>query len=362
MSNSSSQTHDYFSEREEYRFSFLRNCGFEKAELTPVGEDCAFRRYFRLKKDLKSVILMEAVPDDNEMASPGHKIGDYIRIGMGLRALGLNTPEIYEADPDSGYLLLEDFGDTSFKDVISRGALQHHYIYSLAVDVLSEMRKVTGEIDFELPNYYESHVHEGKRRVVDWYMPFIRKEQNSDSLVEDYNKIWQEIEAKLPACPNGFLHIDYHVENLMYLQKRHGLMRCGLLDFQGAMMGPQPYDLANLLEDVRIDVSHEMREEMLLQFCKKMSADEKECFLSWYRVLATQFHCRVLGQFIKLALVVGKERYLEHIPRVCHYLQSGLDHEILAPLKSWFLEYQIDFSVSFLDLSDSSKLIREDAF
>ena len=37
----------------------------------------------------------------------------------------------------------------------------------------------------------------------------------------------------------------------MVLEGKDDLERIGLLDFQGAVSGPLPYDLANLLEDAR---------------------------------------------------------------------------------------------------------------
>jgi len=333
---------DWFDGREEARNTFLACYGWQDVTIRPVGEDCSFRRYFRLTRAQESIILMESVPDDAEMATPGHNISDYIRIGTYLRSAGLSTPEIYEADKSQGYLLLEDFGDISFRKALQDGEDQQE-IYALAADVLLHLAAHAKPDDVNLPAYYTGHVHEGRRNLVDWYIPAVKQSRNPEGLVESYLGVWNEIEKTLPPVPMIFLHGDYHLDNLMWLQGREGLKRCGILDFQGAMKGPQPYDLANLLEDVRTDVSPDIRKSIMERYCIAMNADEKAAFEDWYRVLATQFHCRVLGQFIRLAVKDGKTRYLQHLPRVVSYLEQGLKHPVLYPLKQWFDAQGLDF-------------------
>lgn len=352
----------WFDSRSRLRDDFLRRHGWSNAQIAPVGEDSAFRRYARLRRGNETQILMEAVPDGEAMATPGHALRDYIRIGNYLRGIGLHTPQIHESDERNGYLLLEDFGDVSFKAAIAGGA-ERGALYGLAADVLSHLRTKANPGAMSLPDYYASHVHAGRRRIVDWYTPAVRGAGNPDGLAEEYLAVWDEIEQSLPPCPQGFLHIDYHVENLMWLPQEKNINRCGILDFQGAMAGPLPYDLANLLEDARIDVPAELRAATLDRYCTGMKPDEKENFQNWYRVLATQFHCRVAGQFIRLAVRDGKTRYLAHLPRVTGYLRDGLESPVLGPLKSWFSANKIDFSAApEIDPARLRTSIRPDAF
>ena len=360
--SSSQSVAEWFENRASLRHDFLAQHGWVDAQISPVGEDCAFRRYVRLRRGGETTILMEAVPDGHVIATPGHSLHDFVRIGAYLRSIGLHTPEIYEADETNGYLLLEDFGDTSFKLALAGGADKKE-LYGLAVDVLSHLRAHAGASGIELPDYYASHVHTGRRRMVDWYMPALCGAKNPDGLTEEYLAVWDGIEKSLPPCPRGFLHIDYHVENLMWLPHGDKLNRCGILDFQGAMTGPLPYDLANLLEDARVDVPAEIRAAMLARYCAGMHPGEKENFENWNRVLATQFHCRVAGQFIRLAVKDGKTRYLAHLPRVAGYLCEGLEHPVLSPLKSWFLKNKIDFSAApEINPQAVARHVRSDAF
>ena len=349
----------FLNDRKDLRHGFLAGQGLSDCTLVPVGEDMAMRRYFRLCRDQRSFILMESIPDDHPDATPGHKIGDFLRIAAWLRGKGLHAPKVYAADEKNGYVLIEDMGDMNFRHALDSGT-ERQKLYELGADVLVKLSSVK-DVEISLPRYEDSHVHKGRRRVVDWFMPCVSGHKNLDSIAEEYLSVWSEIEKKLPPCPRGFLHIDFHLENLMWLPKKIGIARCGVLDFQGAMTGPLPYDLANFLEDARVAVPIDLRRGMMDRFCAGYDGDA-QVFRAWYRVLATQFHCRVAGQFIKLALVMGKPRYLAFLPVVAGYLREGLDDPVLAPLKQWFGSYNIDFSVIPAINEGSKTLIRDDAF
>lgn len=329
---------------------FLNQHGW--SVLHPVGQDSSIRRYFRVSNGKQTAILMETVPDGSSHATPGHGLNDFVRIDEWLGSVGLKAPEIYEYDQETGYILMEDFGEVCFKQAITAGR-KSKSIYVLAARVLEHLSKQ--ECTLELPDYYESHVHKRHRRVMDWYAPFIKDKANEAGAIDAYYAAWEEVESKLSPCPQGFLHIDFHAENLMWLPSEIGLKRCGILDFQGAMKGPIPYDLANLLEDARTDVPKDLRDRILSRFDENMRG--------WYRVLATQFHCRVIGQFIKQAVVDNNTSYLPHIGRLQNYLHEGLKDPVLAPLAGYFKEQGVKFdeTADFDRLNGLRALVGPDA-
>lgn len=337
---------------EDHRQMFLNTHGWTIDQ--PVGQDSSIRRYFRVSKNEQTAILMETVPDGSPHATPGHGIGDFIKIAKWLRDVGLSAPEIYEQDTQSGYLLLEDLGDLCFRDAMEqeRGRSQAD-LYAAAKDVLDHIAKQDCPIN--LPVYYESHVHKRHRRIVDWYVPLVRQQKKQDGVVEEYRAIWAGIENALPPCPQGFIHVDFHAQNLMWLADCDGLKRCGILDFQGAMIGPQLYDIANLLEDARWDIDAGVKAEILSTLTEEQRA--------WFRILATQFHCRVIGQFIKQAVMDDNDHYLRHIPRLENYIHEAFKDPLLKPIASWFAAQGVTFDqpVSLENLARLKPLIRDDA-
>lgn len=335
---------------EDHRQMFLNTHGWELG--APVGRDSSIRRYFRVTKGKQTAILMETVTDDSPHATPGHSLAGFIMIAGWLDEIGLKVPQIYAQDLDNGYLLLEDLGDQCFRDAV-RGGEDVTKLYEIGAAVLEHMG--LQDCPLNLPHYYDSHVHRRHRRVVDWYLPLIRQRQNDQGTLEAYLLAWQEIERYLPPCPQGFVHVDFHAQNLMWLPQEQGLKQCGILDFQGAMIGPQPYDLANLLEDARNDIPDEIKAAAL--------ANRDETFRAWYRVLATQFHCRVIGQFIKQAVIDDNPQYLHHISRLERYIREGLKDPVLAPLKTFFDGQSVGFSTpaDLQKLETLSALVAADA-
>jgi len=332
---------------------FLKKHGWEFE--SPLAQDGSSRSYARVSKGNQNAILMM-----NERNTPGHHIEDFIRISGWLNSIGLNAPEIYEAD--GPYLLIEDFGDQSFKKAMAQGE-DAHKLYGLANDVLTTLS--VKDCPLALPDYDQSKVHEKRRWIIDWYLPtqlsssslhgasvqstnakmdHTHKACNDgvvvgvdiEEIAQNYLNVWEEIERQLPPCPQGFLHIDYHAENLMWLPDCTDLARVGILDFQGAMIGPKPYDLANLLEDMRFDVPKDIREEILGKY------DEE--FRSWYRILATQFHCRLMGQVIWWEKEQGKPQYLQYLPRLQNYIREALKDPLLKPLAKYFSTIGLDFN------------------
>lgn len=343
----------------ERRDEFIRSRGWKF--VASVGGDCSSRRYFRIKQGDDTAVLMESVPDDSPDALPGHKIGDFLRIGEWLRLNDLHAPEIYEAEPDRGFVIMEDLGDISFRKALEKKS-NPVPVYMMATDFLIRLRECRVD-DIDLPEFSGSRVHVGRRRLVDWYLPFVREEKNSDGLAGEFEKAWQEVEASLEPCEDVFSHIDYHLDNLMWTPMNEGIGCVGIIDFQGAMRGAAAYDVANLLEDARATVPENIRKEMLIRYCHSMNAQDRDNFLRWYRVSATQFHCRVIGQFVKIAVNEGRFEYLKFLPVLASYLKEGLKDPVLKPVKDWFDDQRLDFDeIPALNIEESKNFIRDDAY
>lgn len=344
------------------RAAFLQQAGWPTAAFEPVGEDWSIRKFYRLKKGERSAILIESLPDTDPNAPSGHLLGDFVRIAEKLRGIGLSVPEIYAADPATGFLLTEDFGATSFRDVLDKKFLPQQQLYMLATDVLVRLHE-QGQGITDVPDYFQSYVHKGRRRLVDWYMPIALSRPNPAGLVDDYMDVWDEIMNTLPVPQKGFQHIDFHLQNLLWLPGREGIAQCGVIDFQGGMHGPVPYDLANLLDDIRVLVPENIRAPCLERFLHAVPAGDREALQGWYDVLAAQFHSRILGQVYKLALVANKTRLLKYMPIVTDHFKRGLKKPILKPLKNW-LEKQgvIDLIIPDFDPEKARAVIAKDAF
>lgn len=317
---------------------FLSREGWGEAVQSPVGDDWALRRFFRLTREDETAILMQSVPDDDPRATRGHKLGDYVIIAKYLRELGLKAPDVYADDIANGLMLVEDFGDTSLHEVfqVEEDRLEDYYLK--ATDILIELYRKTESNSLGLKNYYDGHIHAARRFLVDYYLPTVTNEAADESIVEKYFFVWDEIEKTLPPVSFRFVHADFHPHNLMITNDE-----IGLIDFQGALWGPAPYDLVNLLEDARRLVPASIKHACKTRYLAALPEKEREGFDAWYTVLAGQFHCRVIGQAIKLA-GEGKPRLRDYVPVLESHLKQDLQSPLLRPLALFLADSGLDFA------------------
>lgn len=343
---------EFFAGREGHRANFVSGHVGAQFDLIAQGQDWAARRYFRVRTPSQSYILMEAVPDHIPTATMGHKLSRFIAVDELLCASGIRAPEIIAADEREGFVLLEDMGDTTVHAAVDHGA-DEKTMYTAATDVLIAMRDRISKDDLcNFPKYKDSYIRKGRQRIVDWYVPATRHEKNSNDLLAGYLQAWDDVAAALPQPPIGFVHGDYHLQNLMLLPNG----TCGVLDFQDAMAGPLPYDLVNLLETIRRDVPRDIYDAML----KRYGGDEN--FMAWFRVMGTQFHCRIIGQVLRLAIVSGKTELLQYMPRIQKYIREGLQNPVLKPLADWMKAEKVDLTATDFNPEAIRPFIRDDAF
>lgn len=319
----------------------------DMTELEVMARDVSPRHYFRAHRQNGSTAIIMAYPSPDEKSLK--ELEGFIKISAWMAQRGLRVPALIAHDEAHAMAAFEDLGRTSFGKVLHGGLLSKDELYETAAEPLTIIRDIPATECEWLPSYYKSYIHYNRRDLVTYYAPLKTGKKSDDALMESYLAAWEKIEKSLPLCPMGFVHGDYHLENLMYIEGgKNPAERCALIDYQDAMYGPLPYDLVNLLEDARVSVPVDIQQRVLEHYCAPMNKEQEYAFRSWYRVLGTQFHCRVIGLFIKLAQIQGRDQYLVHVPRLQDYIAREIEDPILLPLKEWFAASGIDFKA--LDL------------
>jgi N-acetylmuramate 1-kinase len=304
---------------------FLERNGWVNAERSLLAADASFRSYDRLRREGQRAVLMNAPP-------PQEDIRSFLHIDRILTKLGLSAPEIFAADPEFGLILLEDFGDRTYTNVLGAAPEREFELYALAVDVLIALHRryepVAG-----IPLYDDERLLDEAALLFDWYLPEVDVSAGDRS---EYLELWRTVLPLVRRAPDTLVLRDYHVDNLMLLQDRADISRCGLLDFQDAVIGPPSYDLVSLLEDARRDVPREMAERLVDRYLDAFPAVERDDFRTAYAVLGAQRSAKIIGIFTRLARRDGKVNYLSHIPRTWRWLEGNLQHPALGALQDWF--------------------------
>jgi tRNA threonylcarbamoyl adenosine modification protein YjeE len=335
---------------------FLARAGFGQAERRRIQGDASTRMYERLTRDGASTILMNspkrtdgpAVRDGKPYSAIAHlaeSVTPFVAMAGALRERGFSAPAILAADREAGLLLIEDLGPELV--VAGEPPAPIEARYEAAADLLAALHReklpdtlaVEPGVDYKLPRYDMEALLIEVELLLDWYLPKLDATVSAAKR-DDYLALWRDALAPMLAAPPTWVLRDFHSPNLLWLPRREGVARIGLLDFQDAVLGPPAYDLASLLQDARTDVP-ELTEIMLLSRYTRarLMAEpgfDAPGFARSYATLAAQRASKILGIFARLERRDGKPQYLRHMPRVWAYLQRSLAHPALAPLAAWY--------------------------
>lgn len=307
---------------------FLARHGLAGAERRALAGDASARRYERVRgPDGRPRIVMDT-------PAPKDDLVPFIAIGGALAGLGFSVPAVIAADTDAGLALLDDFGDATFSRLLEAGDAPEP-LYALATDALAELHRRFRPGSLELPVYDAALFTEQVMLFADVYMPAVTGRPLPAVDRAALEAAWRGVIAGACAGPVSLLLRDYHVDNLMRLD-RPGVAAAGLLDFQNAGLGPVAYDLVSLLEDARRDVPPVLAARMVERYVSAFPGLDPAAFRRSYAVLGAVRHARIVAVFTRLALRERKRAYLVHLPRVWRLLEGQLARPDLAPVAAWF--------------------------
>jgi len=298
--------------------TFLERAGWAGAEVEPLAGDASFRRYFRVRANGQSAMLMDAPP-------PHEDPGPFLEVGAWLSDQGHRAPTIHAEDRDRGLVLIEDFGADRMRDWLDDNAEHEEVTYGAAIDALVRLH---ASPPGPFPPYDMDVYQREAGLFVEWYCPAMGLKVDQPG----YRAAWDEALTPLLSRQDPGVTVlrDYHAENIMLLEG--GAQ--GLIDFQDALVGHPAYDLVSLLQDARRDVSEELERAMLDRYLAQVDAGPE--FEADYARLGAQRNAKIVGIFSRLWKRDGKPRYLAMIPRVWEAMERDLRHPALGPVAEWF--------------------------
>ena len=287
---------------------------FASAALTPASSDASFRRYFRAHDRGRSFIVMDAPPEREDC-------GPYIAVAAALREIGVNVPEVLQADRARGLLLLSDLGSTPYFAALGAGA-DAERLYHDATEALLTIQLRGAAAATRLAPYDAAALDREVQLFPDWFL-----ERHLDAAPAAAERaLITRASAQLAAAareqPQVFVHRDYHSRNLM-LTPAHNP---GILDFQDALCGAVTYDLVSLFKDCYLVWPRARALGWVRDYRRRALAgglaipgDESD-FVRWFDLMGLQRHLKVLGIFARLWYRDGKPAYLGDLPAVLDYV------------------------------------------
>lgn len=296
---------------------FLDSAGWNGAAIDPIPGDASFRRYFRVSRDGSRAMLMHAPPPEEDPEP-------FLHVAEWLTANGMRAPAIYAADPQEGWVLLEDFGNDRMRNWLDENPQGETAAYAKAIDALATLHTLPAG---PFPPYDMAVYQREVGLFTEWYCPMMELEVDAAG----YAQAWTDALGPLLGQQRAVTVLrDFHAENIMLLPDGEQ----GLIDFQDALAGHPAYDLVSLLQDARRDVSPELERAMLDRYIVQAAPGPE--FEADYARLGAQRNAKIVGIFARLAKRDRKPRYLAYIPRVWEALERDLAHPALAPVAAWF--------------------------
>jgi hypothetical protein len=101
----------------------------------------------------------------------------------------------------------------------------------------------------------------------------------------------------------------------------------GILDYQGARMGPPAYDVVSLLWDPYTRLDENVRESLLEYYLRRVSnlSSFGRDFRDTLLPCRLQRHMQALGAYGFLSSVKGKRYYLKYVPEGLRLLREDVE-------------------------------------
>ena len=301
------------------------------ATLRPASADASFRRYFRVDTAAgttpRTLIVMDAPP-------PQEDVRPFVRIAGLFAESGVSVPQILAQDPEQGFLLLSDLGNTTYLKQLNADTA--HALYMDAIDALVQLQ-VHSRPDV-LPEYERAVLLRELMLFPEWYIGKHLGATLTTVQDADLHKVFDALLANNLAQGQVWVHRDYHSRNLMVLEQGQP-GNPGILDFQDALYGPVTYDLVSLLRDAYIEWDEEMVLDWAIRYWERARraglpvASDIDSFYRDFEFMGVQRHLKVLGIFARLYHRDGKDAYLKDLPLVMQYVRKTAGrYKALAPL------------------------------
>ena len=300
-------------------------------KLKKIKSDASFREFFRLYKGKKTSIIITAKKERFK------NLIVYTSINKFLIKRGIFTPKLISSHFKEGIIEIEDLGKDKLLDHI-RVSKNKFFYYKQCVDLILKLQKITPpkKIKIESKKYLNfskyniSELHKESDLFFDWYLYGVLGKKKSKKfklkIKIELNKIYKKIVFK-----NNFLvHRDFHVSNIMYINKK-----LGLIDTQDAILGNPAYDLASLIDDVRLKVPNKIKLDTFNYYVKKSNNKNYKTISlkNDFDILSVQRNLKILGIFFRLYLRDNKKEYLKYLPYVWTLLEKRMKNNIFNNLE-----------------------------
>ncbi|MEP7050422.1 MAG: phosphotransferase [Pseudomonadota bacterium] len=310
--------------------------------LEEMAGGASTRRFFRVTVNGRSAVAMY-VPLPSQEVSKAKEAGrrwPFLEVRDLLESQRIRVPKLLAEACDSGWLLVEDLGDTLAQHLEhspeDKAALYQRAVRDLAraqrvLEVLPEQSIVRQRaFDADLLRWEIDHFRE-------WALE-ARGIQLSSEQRAVFTRASEYLASTIASWPRGFVHRDYQSRNLMVLPSPTGDHGLAWIDFQDAMLGPRAYDLVALLGDSYQSFDSAFIDARLSEFCGHLGLNgaDRHAFLRQFDMVTVQRKLKDAGRFVFIEHKNGNPSFLKFVEPTIEKARASLarllDDEPLSEL------------------------------
>ena len=128
---------------------------------------------------------------------------------------------------------------------------------------------------------------------------------------------------KLKFKNDIFVLRDFHISNLIYFKNN-----IAVIDSQDALIGNRAYDLASLVDDVRLKTSNKFKNKVFNYYLKKFQKNKTKKFINDFEILSVVRNLKIIGIFMRLAVRDNKKKYTKMIPYAWQMINYRMKNNI----------------------------------
>ena len=302
-------------------------------KLKKISGDASFREFYRLQKGKNTSIIIQAKKEKFK------NLITYIVVNKILAKYKIYAPKLISNHYEHNIIEITDLGQKSFYNSIIKKKNKFRD-YKDLIKIIIKLQNIKlqrnyrlGKFKINFQNYSIKNLHKESDLFFDWYLKYCFKSSKLKKIKDIIKNELTKIYKKLYFHNNTFVHRDFHASNIMINKNK-----LGLIDSQDAIIGNPLYDVASLIDDVRIKLPSNLQEE-LLNFYYNKSKFKKEKYKNLkndFEILSVQRNLKILGIFVRLFKRDGKPNYLKHLPHTWSLIVRRLKNPVFKNLNLLF--------------------------
>jgi len=297
-----------------------------EGKLVPIKGDASFRKFYRKSIKKKSSIIVYSKKEKIK------NLLNYDSINKLLLKKNINAPRLLSENFNKNLIEIDDLGTKTIFDILKKKKTNKLKTYKKVLTILIKLQKIKirkiknfKKKIYKIPIYSNKLIYNEANLFLHWYIPKILNKKKKFKVKKELKKIITSLIKKIQLSNTTFVHRDFHISNLMINKNK-----ISVIDSQDAVYGNIAYDLASLIDDVRLRTSKNTK-EMIYQsyFDLNKKKINKIKFKNDFEILSVLRNLKIIGIFTRLATRDKKKKYLKLIPYAWNLIELRLRNNVI---------------------------------